>query len=270
LNKDGSLDEVFRTAFKTKNFRCRLILVQPNGKILVSGDEHAVQTRIWFHAVYRLNPDGMFDLSFVPVDMGVSLGRISVMALQSDGKILIGMEAEFQNFISLIRKYPNGTLDKAFNKNFKKSYEEYYARGSKSNAVKAILLQGNGDIIIGCNSDRPNVAKIHKDGSFDKAFLLNIADGYGYGVYDLIQSSDGTIVAVGGFDRVVNVRKAFPAEWNACKKDNECEVIGDSCKWDVANVEFASEIPMGMSQVYCPPGKPSKAVCVKGICQAAK
>src|SRR5690349_20549103 len=65
----------------------RATVVQPDGKILVAG---------WFHAydgtnryrIARLNADGTLDASFDP-GYGAS-GTITAMALQPDGKILIG------------------------------------------------------------------------------------------------------------------------------------------------------------------------------------
>ncbi|HJN89164.1 MAG TPA: Calx-beta domain-containing protein, partial [Verrucomicrobiota bacterium] len=114
LNSDGSVDESFNpgTGF---NDSVRLVEVQEDGRILVGGFftefNGAVRNR-----VARLMPDGSLDESF---DVGAGAnGSVYAMAIQSDGKILIG--GSFSTFNNLnrngiVRLNPDGSVDTSIN-----------------------------------------------------------------------------------------------------------------------------------------------------------
>ena len=70
--------------------RVRVVVVQPDGKILIGGDfttlsPNGVATVTRNH-IARLNPDGTLDTAFNPNANGV----VYAIALQADGKILAG------------------------------------------------------------------------------------------------------------------------------------------------------------------------------------
>ncbi len=86
LNTDGTLDTSFNPSAGA-NQNVYSVAVQPDGKILISGNftEYDGTSRI---RIARLNADGTLDTSFNP---GTGAGSdIEWIALQSDGKILIG------------------------------------------------------------------------------------------------------------------------------------------------------------------------------------
>jgi len=68
----------------------RVVLAQPDGKILIGGDFTAVSPNggvaVTRNHIARLNPDGTLDIAFnANVD-----GTVSSIALQADGNILVG------------------------------------------------------------------------------------------------------------------------------------------------------------------------------------
>ncbi len=120
----AQLDTSFNSAgFQTASFGMHAmgsdVAVQPNNKIVVAGQ---CQPKIFQQCVARYNEDGSLDTTFAEKGFLVnddieSGGRV---ALQSDGKILVGGTKRFESFPSysdtptLTRYNPDGTLDNSF------------------------------------------------------------------------------------------------------------------------------------------------------------
>src|SRR5205814_7113184 len=72
------------------NGRVRVIVVQPDGKILIGGDFATLSPNggvpVTRNRIARLNPDGTLDTAF---DLNAN-NAIDAIALQADGKILVG------------------------------------------------------------------------------------------------------------------------------------------------------------------------------------
>ena len=68
----------------------RVVVVQPDGKILIGGDFTTLASNggasVTRNRIARLNPDGTLDTAFNPN----ANGSINAIALQADGKILVG------------------------------------------------------------------------------------------------------------------------------------------------------------------------------------
>jgi uncharacterized delta-60 repeat protein len=101
LNPDGSV---------------RQVVVQPDGKVLIGGSfamvDHVRRTR-----VARLNEDGSLDPTFDPGELGGLSSQVSALALQPDGRVLIG--GSFTSIAGVDRKgiaglNGDGTLDTSF------------------------------------------------------------------------------------------------------------------------------------------------------------
>jgi uncharacterized delta-60 repeat protein len=121
LNTDGSLDQSFLADYNNGGLSTN-ILVQPNGRILtVVGvvvtvpSEEGRTTRQY---LARVNSNGTLDRSFeVPRGaLGVkSDGIISALALQPDGKVIIGGSfqrgSDGSQFNAIARLNPDGSLD---------------------------------------------------------------------------------------------------------------------------------------------------------------
>src|SRR5206468_5203300 len=91
------------------------LAVQPDRKILIAGGFDRVNgsTR---HRIARLNLDGSLDATFT-TGIGVN-NSVSALALQADGKLLIGGTLSSVNGVNrnwTARLYPDGSVDAGFN-----------------------------------------------------------------------------------------------------------------------------------------------------------
>lgn len=123
-NSDGSLDTSFgnagivRDAITTGDDYPNGGALQPDGKILVAG-RGAGGT---YMAVARFNPDGTLDATFGSGgNVLISFGKNSkiganaqALALQGDGKILLGGLGSGVGYWTIVRLNTNGTLDSSF------------------------------------------------------------------------------------------------------------------------------------------------------------
>ena len=117
LNADGSLDTTFNPG-TSANDEVIAVLLQPDGKVLVGGyftTFNAAAKRL----LVRLNADGTVDNTFAPPTFGSGSGwRVESLALQTDGKILVGGSFYFSGSpskASLCRVLTTGAVDAAFN-----------------------------------------------------------------------------------------------------------------------------------------------------------
>ncbi|MCU0491795.1 MAG: delta-60 repeat domain-containing protein [Chloroflexaceae bacterium] len=111
----GSLDPQFLSGLSGGNQRVSAVVRQPDGKILVGGDFTSMNGTAR-NRIARLNADGTLDSSFNP---GAGADRVvEAIALQSDGKLLIGGEftqVAGVNRSRIARLNADGTLDSSFN-----------------------------------------------------------------------------------------------------------------------------------------------------------
>lgn len=138
LNADGTLDTGFNIGSGITDDTVRVIVRQDNGKVLVAGDFY-VFNGVYSPNIVRLNPDGSMDTTFSS-GYGVD-GHILCMALQADGKILIG--GEFSTYDGTVRNRiarlnTNGSLDPGFN-----------PVAGASATINTLALQPDGKAVIG-------------------------------------------------------------------------------------------------------------------------
>ncbi|MCS7009737.1 MAG: delta-60 repeat domain-containing protein, partial [Chthoniobacterales bacterium] len=119
LNPNGSLDTTFKKFSSLTS--AHVIAFQPDGKILIGGNFTLILDDNHFEAINiaRLNSDGSIDTEFNP--QGGFDGVVNAIAIQNDGKILVGGQFSSFNDISknaIARLHPNGTLDDTFEPNF--------------------------------------------------------------------------------------------------------------------------------------------------------
>lgn len=195
----GSLDPSF--ADINPNQEIRDVLVQPDGKILVSGlfTQVAGQPR---SRVARLNPDGTIDPTFANPQVIGGSGLVETMALQPDGKILIGgnfASVQGQARFRLARLNPDGSLDAGFNV-------------TPNGSVFSVAVQSNGKIVFGGSftqvngSNRNGVARLNSSGSVDSSFAavaVNLPV-----VYAVAPQPDGKVVIGGNFTKVDNTDRS--------------------------------------------------------------
>ena len=110
LNSNGTLDTSFNPGLDGANNKVSTIAVQSNGKILVGG-EFTSFNGVSRNSIARLNSDGTLDTSF---DTGTGCnGNVKTIALQSDGKILVGGLFDIYNGIprrNIVRLYGDSVL----------------------------------------------------------------------------------------------------------------------------------------------------------------
>lgn len=119
LNANGSLDMSFDPGTGLGgpflNTVVEAIIIQPDGKILIAGGFTSV-AGVLRNGIARLHANGTLDTSFDP-GSGSSNGHARTIALQSDGKVLVG--GSFSSFAGSIRScmarlLTNGSLDAGF------------------------------------------------------------------------------------------------------------------------------------------------------------
>jgi uncharacterized delta-60 repeat protein len=208
-NPDGSPD----TTFGPKGFReadmgqtgdaGTAVAQQPDGKVVIAsaGDGSAVR-------IGRLDAGGHFDGSFVGggVDVVPAAGVPFAMALQPDGKILVGGLAipagatgTNASDMELLRLTSGGTLDTSFNGTGKLTIDT-----GKSEEVLDIALQPDGKIVLSGRESATSmgVARVNGDGKVDQDFGDQGFTGIPFGTSALapgvVLQQDGKVV-VGGF-----------------------------------------------------------------------
>ncbi|WP_330264734.1 calcium-binding protein [Streptomyces griseorubiginosus] len=200
-NADGTLDNGFSGdgryfADIDGPTEARDVAIDPSGRIVAAGYTGGDM------AVLRLNADGTPDTTFggdgtvTANPAGPTLqegGDGRALALQSDGKIVVGGEVGSTRFdFALMRFNPNGSVDTSFDGDgiVRTDFGDY-------EAVEALAIQPDGKIVAaGGNS----LARYNPNGSLDTGFD---GDGKvvpsGVGVWDLaLQPGDGRIVLAGG------------------------------------------------------------------------
>ena len=155
------------------------VAVQPDGKILVAGNNRNTQTDAM--VVARFTTSGALDPTFAQggvaaIEFGDDSCSIRAIALQPDGKILLaGAKYIYPtgNDFFVVRFHPNGTLDTSFDNDGWTS-----THFTQHNAARSIALQADGKIVVVGQSNRPvdvyevdvALARYNPDGSPDTSF----------------------------------------------------------------------------------------------------
>ena len=188
LLADGRLDTDFNIG-SGFNGRVFDLIVQSDGKIVVVGDFTSFNGTSRSR-VARLNTNGSLDTGFNP---SVSFNQMVLnVALQADGKIIVGGFFSGTGINRVARLNTDGTLDTSFG----------IGTGFNSD-VRNILVLSDGKILIAGNftsfngSPHARMIRLNADGSVDTGF--SIGSGFGSDVYKIVLQSDGKIIAGGGF-----------------------------------------------------------------------
>ena len=194
INPVISLDNSFITGDGFDNGVYDVIL-QPDGKIIAVGDFSTYDNNL-YAGIVRLNPDGAKDLSF---SIGSGFVKTPLtLALQSDGKILVGGNISGYNgtlLSCIIRLNGDGSIDNTFNTGSGFS-------GGKS-SVSSITVQSDGKILVGGGftdyngTAVSNIVRLNSNGTIDDTFNFGI--GFNSIVYDMELQSDGKVIVVGDF-----------------------------------------------------------------------
>src|SRR5215510_11937394 len=115
FNADGSLDTTFLSSGVGANGDVFAVVMQPDGKILISGDFTTVNGTAR-NRIARLNSDGTLDFSFLATGSGANFA-VNSAAIQPDGKVVIGGHFSTVNGTTrnhIARLNSDGTLDSSF------------------------------------------------------------------------------------------------------------------------------------------------------------
>ena len=217
LNADGSLD----TGFDPEpNGSVSTILVLPSGQAIFGGEFTTLQpngasTALQCDFLARINTDGTLDTSYIINP----LGAVSAVALQPDGKLLVGgafTQVYPENGLAettstyIARISPNGTLDGGFLVN-------------PNQAVNAIAVQQDGNIVIGgyftsltavdapAAITRNYIARVTTYGIPDASLA---PDSVGT-VFRSVALSNGQVIVAGSFLSIGGKSQSYLARLNA-------------------------------------------------------
>ena len=192
LNANGSLDSTFNPGTGTNDV-IYTTAIQSNGKIIIGGS-FTSYNGIPVNRIARLNYDGSLDNTFPPTgSVSINNGEVRTIALQSDGKIIIGGILPWFGK-NIVRLLANGYSDSTFN-----------AGANVNDSVNNICIQSDGKIIVGGNfnnyigSGKNKIVRLDTNGGYDNNFF---GGGSRLGVTDNLSTisiqSDGKII-IGGY-----------------------------------------------------------------------
>jgi uncharacterized delta-60 repeat protein len=202
ITVDGTVDATFNpgTGATTTNGLAHTVYtlaLQRDGRVILGGrfQKFDVFTQSY---LARLNSNGSLDTNFTPVVDGPDLVTVSALAVQPDGKILVGGEFSSVNGTPcnhIARLNPDGSLDANFDPGF-----------GINASVQSFALQTNGMVLVGGQFSTVNgvtrvrVARLNANGSLDETF--NIGAGPDKNVLAMSLQTDGKVVIGGYFTKI--------------------------------------------------------------------
>ena len=196
----GNPDAAFNVGGTGANGFISSIVLQPDGKILVGGGFTTFNGQA-LPMVVRLNANGSLDTGF-SFGTASSFRQIGSIALQPDGKILVGSGTTFSSGPNpsgaLVRLLPTGALDPAFNG----------GTTVTSGVITTILVQVDGSIVVGGSfqgfngQQLGNLVRLTSNGALDPAFAYNTPTTNATAVASvtaLVQQPDGRLLVAGAF-----------------------------------------------------------------------
>ena len=182
----GAFQQPIRNVFVMKR--------QTDGKILIGGNFEVANGALRY-GIARLNPDATVDTTFNPPD--TLQGTIRAIAIQPDGKILIGgnfLIPLLTNWTVIARLNADGSFDNTF-----ATPTTFQASPTQPNSVNDIALTADGKVVIAGNfiynpptgGAKSKFARLNVDGTTDAAF--NPA-GLFTDISDIEIQADGKIV----------------------------------------------------------------------------
>ena len=186
------------------------VAVQPaDSKTVFAGDFTAYNT-VPRNRIARMNLDGSLDTGFLASPNSGADGVITCLALEPDGRIVIGgafSAFNGTNRHSIARVNPDGSLDQTFNPGV-----------GVNGTVWSLQLQSDGKIVIAGNftsvnsTNRNSIARLNSDGSLDAAFDPGVGPN---NTINAVALQNGRIVIGGDFTTVDNTNFNHLARLNA-------------------------------------------------------
>jgi uncharacterized delta-60 repeat protein len=243
LNSDGTLDTAFTTNTGTAfNSNVLSIAIQSDGKI-VCGGGFTTFNGVTVNYIVRLNSDGTRDTSFT-TNTGTAFNDwVYSMAIQSDGKIVIG--GGFSTFNSttvnrIVRLNSDGTRDTTFTTNTGTAFNDW---------VRSVAIQSDGKIVIGGHFTTFNgttvnrIVRLNSDGTRDTAFTTNTGTAFNSWVFSIAIQSDGKLVLGGIFATFngVTVNRIVRLNSDGARDTTFTTNTGTAFNGDVVSVAIQSD-----------------------------
>lgn len=199
------------------------IKVQQNGKILICGG-FIQYNGTTINNIARLNANLSLDTSFDPgTGTGVD-GTLSSMAIQNDGKIIIG--GWFNNFNGVSKNHvarlnSDGSVDNTFDA----------GTGQNGEGVDEVKLTIDQKLVVGGEFSSfngvsmNNLVVLNNDGSIDSSF--DPGTGPNGPIYSIVLQSDGKILIGGDF-----------TSYNGTNRAGITRIIGETASIDTQNTTF--------------------------------
>lgn len=191
---DGSIDPTFAIGTGPDGLVVE-VKVQSDGKIIVAGS-FSTFNGISCNRIVRLNTNGSVDSSFIQ-GLGFN-GNVAAVALQPDGKILVGGVFTSYNGTAanrIVRLNSNGTIDSTF----------MTGTGFSDDGVSDIKVGANGSIMVaGSFNQRYNGTAVNRlvlltsDGVLDPFFDIGAGPATAT-VYTIENEADGSWFVGGSF-----------------------------------------------------------------------
>ena len=200
LNSDGSADGSFNPNWGALISSTVLgIARQSDGKLVVVGSiGKLVGFTLSSIGVARFNADGSLDGSFAGPALGAVVNRLSSVAVQTDGKIIVtGLFGTIGGVAhqGIARLTDTGGVDPAWTG---------AGIGTSLGLLQAMRLQPDGKVLIGGTfttyngTPRPALARVNTDGSLDTTFAAPDWSA-GSSVATMALQTDGKVIVGGGF-----------------------------------------------------------------------
>jgi uncharacterized delta-60 repeat protein len=202
LNVDGTRDTNWLVAL---DGAVTAMAQESDGKAVIVGS--------FTPGVARLTTNGVNDPTFLNGMSGVP-GLVNCVAIQPDGKLVIGGYFFFVNHVArtrLARLNPDGSVDAGFQNGM----------AGADGEPEAIALQPDGKVLIGGyfntvnNTPRSGIARLNPDGSLDTSFQNGMAGANSPSVLSLVLQPDGKVLIGGGFTAINGVTRYRIARLNA-------------------------------------------------------
>jgi uncharacterized delta-60 repeat protein len=195
----GTLDPLFPNGTGADG-DVHIVTLQPDNQIIIGGNFSTVNGASRA-GIARLNPDGSSDNTFLSAGGGLSFGYVDGIAIQSDGKLVIGGffdSVNGTNRDNLARLNTNGTLDISFpnTANPMKGTDSSVTAVAVQPVTGKLLVAGSFSQINGSN--HLGLARLNLDGSIDAGFTT-VLDG---SVQTMALQTNGQIIIAGFFTTV--------------------------------------------------------------------
>lgn len=191
LHSDGSVDTAFNPAGQTDG-PVQCLLQQPDGKVLVAGQFHRLLGQVR-PTLARLLEDGAVDAAFDASTAFQTNDSIFSLALQPDGRVLVGYRTSDDGWSRVVRLNTNGLLDSTF-----------VCTNLIGSYIFALLPQPDGSVLCGGNPNnyltggRFALFRLRPDGQFDEAFDAGLDVS---SVFCLVRQASGQILVGGLLNR---------------------------------------------------------------------